>query len=34
MKEIFKEGFKKQQKKLMNFISGNSDVTMTEIKIV
>ena len=31
MKEIFKE-FEKQQKNLLNLISGNFDITMTEIK--
>ena len=34
MKEIFKEDFEKQQKNLLNFISGNFDNTMTEIKKV
>ena len=34
MKEIFKEDFEKQQKNLLNFISGNFDITMTEIKKV
>ena len=34
MKEIFKEQFEKQQKKLLNLISGNFDLTMTEIKKV
>ena len=33
MKEIFKEEFEKQQKK-MNLISGNFDITKTEIKKV
>ena len=33
MKEIFKE-FEKQQKNLLNLISGNFDITMTEIKKV
>ena len=33
MKEIFKE-FEKQQKNLLNPISGNFDITMTEIKKV
>ena len=32
MKEIFKEEFEKQQKRLLNLISGN--FTMTEIKKV
>ena len=32
-KEIFKE-FEKQQKNLLNLISGNFDITMTEIKKV
>ena len=32
MKEIFKEEFEKQQKNLLNLISGNFDITMTEIK--
>ena len=34
MKEIFKEEFEKQQKSLLNLISGNFDITMTEIKKV
>ena len=34
IKEIFKEQFEKQQKKLLNLISGNFDLTMTEIKKV
>ena len=34
MKEIFKEDFEKQQKNLLNLISGNFDITMTEIKKV
>ena len=34
MKEIFKEKFEKQQKNLLNLISRNFDVTMTEIKKV
>ena len=34
MKEIFKEEFEKQQKILLNVISGNFDITMTEIKKV
>ena len=34
MKEIFKEEFEKQQKNLLNLISGNFDITMTEIKKV
>ena len=34
MKEIFKEEFQKQQKNLLNLISGNFDITMTEIKKV
>ena len=33
MKEIFKEEFEKQQKNLLN-LSGNFDITMTEIKKV
>ena len=32
MKQIFSKEFEKQQKNLLNFISGNFDVTMTEIK--
>ena len=32
-KEIFKE-FEKQKKNLLNLISGNFDITMTEIKKV
>ena len=34
MKEIFKEEFEKQQKNLLNLVSGNFDITMTEIKKV
>ena len=34
MKEIFKEEFEKQQKDLLNLISGNFDITMAEIKSV
>ena len=34
MKEIFKEEFEKQQKNLLNLISGNFDITMREIKKV
>ena len=34
MKEIFKKEFERQQKNLLNFISGNSDIIMTEIKKV
>ena len=34
MKKIFKEEFEKQQKNLLNLISGNFDITMTEIKKV
>ena len=34
MKEIFKEELEKQQKNLLNLISGNFDITMTEIKKV
>ena len=34
MKEIFKEEFEMQQKNLLNLISGNFDITMTEIKKV
>ena len=34
MKEIFKEEFEKQQKNLLNLISGNFDIAMTEIKKV
>ena len=32
MKKIFKEEFEKQQKTLLKRISGNFDITMTEIK--
>ena len=32
VKEIFKKEFEKQQKNLLNLISGNFDITMTEIK--
>ena len=34
MKEIFKEEFEKQQKNLLNLISGNFDIIITEIKKV
>ena len=34
MKEIFKKEFEKQQENLLNLISGNSDITMAEIKKV
>ena len=34
MKEIFKGEFEKQQKNLLNLISGNFDITMAEIKKV
>ena len=34
MKEICKEEFEKQQKNLLNLISGNFGITMTEIKKV
>ena len=34
MKEIFKEEFEKQRKNQPNLISGNFDITMTEIKKV
>ena len=34
MKEIFKKQFEKQQENLLNLISGNSDITMAEIKKV
>ena len=34
MKQIFKEDFEKQQKNLLNLISGNFDITMTEINKV
>ena len=34
MKEIFKEEFEKEQKNLLNLISGNFDITMTKIKEV
>ena len=32
MEEIFKEKFEKQQKNLLNRMSGNCDITMPEIK--
>ena len=32
MEEIFKEEFQTQQKNLLNVISGNFDITMTEIQ--
>ena len=34
MKLIFTEEFEKQQKNLLNLISGNFDITMTELKKV
>ena len=34
MKEIFKEEFEKQQKNLLNLISGSFDITIKEIKKV
>ena len=34
MKQIFTEEFEKQQKNLLNLISGNFDITMTELKKV
>ena len=34
MKEISKEAFEKQQKNLLNLISGSFNITMTEIKKV
>ena len=34
MKKIFKKEFEKQQENLLNRISGNSDITMAEIKKV
>ena len=34
MKKMFKEEFMKQHKNLLNVISGNFDITMTEIKKV
>ena len=34
MKQIFNKEFEKQQKNLLNLISGNFDITMTEIKKV
>ena len=34
VKEIFKEEVEKQQINLLNLISGNFDITMTEIKKV
>ena len=34
MNNILKEEFGKQQKNLLNLISGNFDITMTEIKKV
>ena len=33
-KEVFQEEFEKQQKNLLNLISWNFDITMTEIKKV
>ena len=32
MKEIFQEQFKKQERKILNIISGNFEITMNEIK--
>ena len=32
--KIFREKFEKQQKNLLNLITGNFDITMTEIKKV
>ena len=34
IREVFREGFKKQQKILLNLISGNLDITMKEIKSI
>ena len=34
MKQIFNKEFEKQQKNLLNLISGNFDITVTEIKKV
>ena len=34
MKQIFKEKFENQQKNLLNLISGNFDITITEIRKV
>ena len=32
MKEIFQEEFKKQERNILNIISGNFEITMNEIK--
>ena len=32
IREVFREEFEKQQKILLNLISGNLDITMKEIK--
>ena len=34
IREIFREEFEKQQKILLNLISGNLDITMKEIKSI
>ena len=34
IREVFREGFRKQQKILLNLISGNLDITMKEIKSI
>ena len=34
IREVFREGFKTQQKILLNLISGNLDITMKEIKSI
>ena len=34
IREVFREEFKKQQKILLNLISGNLDITMKEIKSI
>ena len=32
MKEIFQEDFKKEERNILNIISGNFEITMNEIK--
>ena len=34
IREIFREEFEKQQKNLLNLISGNLEITMKEIKSI
>ena len=34
IREIFREGFEKQQKNVLNLISGNLEITMKEIKSI